>query len=160
MKRTYLAGIALGLAPLALSACGSEAEVEAPEGPVEMRGVEISNARLILPAVGGNPGVVYFDLAFDGERNVQLRAVSVAGAASATMHEYIEWNGGSEMGELIPQVIAPGATLSFEPGGKHIMAMELADELEAGTTTQVTLSFSGGSSYTFDAEIREPGDDR
>jgi copper(I)-binding protein len=160
MNRKILASVALGIACLGLSSCGGAPDEEAPAGPVEMAGIEVSNARLILPAVAGNPGAVYFDLTYNGERNTQLRSVSVEGAESTILHEMIEWDRRTEMAEMVPPVLKPGETLSFAPGGKHVMAMNLAEGLEAGGTTQVTISFAGGNNFSFDAEIREPGDDR
>lgn len=160
MKSSVLAAAALSVATLGLVSCGdsaSEQPVEAPEG---VPGLTVTNARLVLPPVEGNPAAVYFDLAYEGDRNVALTRAHVQGAESATLHEYGEWNKQIQMQEMLPLVLRKGDTVTFEPGGKHVMAMGLSPALQAGGTTEVTLTVSGGDKTTFDAEIRAPGEER
>lgn len=152
MKRgIWLAG-ALGLATAGLTACG-EAPTPADTAPKAPAGISASNARLLLPAVKGNPGAVYFDVTNAGEKNMVIRAVSVAGAASAMMHT-------PDMQEEAQVPVAPGQTVKFEPGGQHVMAMNLADSVAAGSTADVTVTFVGGATVSFPAEVRAAGDDR
>jgi len=143
---------AVGLAAAGLAACGetSQPAEAAPEGPA---GISVSDARLMLPAVTGNPGALYFVVQNDGEKNRMIRAVEVAGAGSAVMHS-------SSMDEL-PQVAVPaGESASFAPGEQHVMAMDLAETVAAGSTAEVTLTFVGGDKLSFPAEVRAAGDDR
>jgi copper(I)-binding protein len=152
MKKRFWAAAAVGLAVAGLAACSeTSAPTEAaPEGPA---GISVSNARLMLPAVSGNPGALYFEVKNDGEKNRMIRLVEIAGAGSAMMHS-------AEMFEL-PQVPVPaGETASFAPGEKHVMAMDLADTVTAGSTAEVTLTFVGGDKLSFPAEVRAAGDER
>ena len=64
-----LAGTGLGLA-----ACSDSAETPSEIGPEGIAGLEITNPRMMLPPVAGNPAAVYFDIAYDGERNLALRS--------------------------------------------------------------------------------------
>ncbi|HSG33776.1 MAG TPA: copper chaperone PCu(A)C [Sphingomonadaceae bacterium] len=165
MKSTILGSLALSLAMLGLSACGggSDTAEQADAAPDGIPGVTVSNARLVLPAVKGNPGVLYFDIAYgeDGTPSrVALSGVHIAGAQSAMMHEYSEYGGETIMTELMNQVVAKGESISFAPGGMHVMANNLDDSLVAGGTTEVTLTFAGGDKLSFPAEIRAAGDDR
>jgi periplasmic copper chaperone A len=147
MKSAILASVALAISSIALTACQEEAKEEAaPEG---MPGVSVANARLVLPAVKGNPGVVYFD--------ATLRKVEVAGAKDAMMHDTITQNGVSQMAPSPFVNLPKGETLKFAPGGKHVMAMDLDPSLAAGGTTEVTLTFAGGDKTTVDAQIQPPG---
>lgn len=152
MKRTIWIAAALGLAVAGLAGCSEAPDPAeaAPEGP---EGISVTGARLMLPAVAGNPGAVYFEVRNDSEKNRMLRAASVAGAGSAMMHS-------SDMQELLQIAVGPGESVKFEPGGQHVMAMELADTVTAGGTAEVTLTFVGGDKFSFPAEVRAAGDER
>lgn len=163
MRKLLLASVALSLAGLALAGCGGDPAEQAETAPDSIPGVTVTNARLVLPAVKGNPGAVYFDLAYGDpgtSARVGLNRVDVAGAKSAVLHEYSDWNLQKTMMEMAPPVIAKGETLKFEPGGKHVMAMELDESLAAGGSTEVTLTFAGGDKISFPAEIKAAGDER
>jgi len=152
--------LALG-ASVSLAACGEEAEttqVAAPEGTVA--GLEISDARLVLPPVSGNPAAVYFDVAYDGERGISISGAEVEGASSAAVHDMMEYNFEQTMAEAGPIALTSGTELSFEPGALHVMAFELGDDIAAGDTAEVTLKISGGGRHKFDAEVRAAGEER
>ena len=154
-----LAGIAAISLAFAVTGCGGEAETPAAAAPDMPEGVTITDGRLILPAVAGNPGAVYFTIHNAGANDVIFRAANVAGAASATMHHYAEWSGEMIMQDLAQVAVPRDGEVVFAPSGNHIMAMELDDSLAVGGKTEVTLTFVGGDKATFDAEIRAPGDD-
>jgi copper(I)-binding protein len=152
MKRRVWSAAALALAALAPGAC-SETPETAEAGPAAAEGITVSNARLMLPAVAGNPGAVYFDVSNSGSENRVIRAVSIDGAGSADMHT-------KDM-QLVLQIAVPaGGTTQFAPGDKHVMAMDLADSVSAGSQAEVTLTFVGGTEVKFPAEVRAAGDDR
>ncbi|WP_338446123.1 copper chaperone PCu(A)C [Pelagerythrobacter marensis] len=160
MKSSVLAAALLSAATLGLAACGDRAAEQPAEAPEGVPGLTITNARMVLAPVEGNPAAVYFDLAYDGDRNVALNRAHVEGAASASLHEYGEWNRQVQMQEMLPLVLTKGDRVSFEPGGKHVMATDVSPELQPGGTTEVTLTVSGGDKTTFEAEIRGPGEER
>ena len=156
--KSCLIGLTLA-SSLALSACGETAE--APAEDVEgIAGLEVSNPRLVLAPVSGNPAALYFDLDYSGDRLFSVSAADVAGAGSAMLHDYTTFNLETVMGETTPQPLKKGERLSFEPGGLHVMAMDVSPDLAPGGTAEVTLIFSGGDKHSFDAEIRSAGDER
>ena len=69
MRKSVFAAAALVLGTYGLAACGETAEQPAAEAPEGIAGMTVTNARLVLPAVAGNPAAVYFDLAYDGDRS-------------------------------------------------------------------------------------------
>ena len=95
-----LAGTGLGLA-----ACSDSAETPSEIGPEGIAGLEITNPRMMLPPVAGNPAAVYFDIAYDGERNLALRSADVAGAERAVMHDMMEYDFEMTMGEMPPLML-------------------------------------------------------
>lgn len=152
MTKSIWPALALALAALGPAACG-EADAPADAAPDAPEGISVSNAAMMLPAVAGNPGAVYFDVANAGERNMVIRAVTVDGAGSAMMHT-------ADMQEITQVVVPPGETVKFETGKQHVMAMEVADTVKAGGTAEVTVTFVGGDDVSFPAEVRAAGDAR
>ena len=160
MKKPLILVAALTLGTLGLAACGETAEEPAAQAPEGIAGLSISNARLVLPPVAGNPGAVYFDLAYDGDRGLALNRVNVDGAESAEFHDYGEWSGQMQMMPMLPLPLKKGDKVSFEPGGKHVMAMNLSPEIKEGGTVEVTITVSGGDKQSFPAEVRAAGSER
>ncbi len=160
LKRTILASVMLSAASLSLTACGGNADNQAAVEPDGVPGLTASNARLVLAPVTGNPAAVYFDLSYDGDKTVAVSRAAIEGAETAQMHDVTEWSGKMVMGEMGPFVIHKGEKVSFAPGAKHIMAMNVSPELKPGGTTEITLIVAGGDKISFPAEIRAAGEDR
>lgn len=155
MRISRLAPALLAVSILSLSACNeTPAEQAAPEG---IPGVSVSNARLVLPAVKGNPAALYFDIVNAGDEFVALRAVSVADAKEAMMHETVNENGMAKMLPMPPLPLEKGKPVKFEPGGKHVMVMDVAETLKAGDTTEATATFAGGDKMSFPAKVEAAG---
>ncbi|WP_324827414.1 copper chaperone PCu(A)C [Qipengyuania zhejiangensis] len=160
MKYTLLASLALTGSAIALAGCSqAETTQEAAEG-VDQTGLSVTNARLVLPAVAGNPAAAYFVVENTGDKNLAIRSASIEGAGSAQIHETVQMNGEMVMGEMGPLMLTPGEKATFEPGGKHVMAFDLDPMLAAGGTTEMTLTVAGGKSMTADVAIVAAGDDR
>jgi len=159
MRNRIWIAVALGLAGMGLASCGEKPEQAqtAPEAPA---GISVTNARLMLPAVKGNPGAVYFDVKNDSDKNMMIRAASVAGAGSAVLHQMGTWNNQPNMDEIFQIDVPAKGELKFEPGGLHVMANDLADTVAAGGNAEVTLTFVGGDKISFPAEVRAAGDER
>ena len=155
MSKSIRAALALAAAALVPMAC-SEAPEQAETAPEAPDGIAVENARLMLPAVAGNPGAVYFDVVNSGERDRMIRAASVAGAESSMMHVTNE----AGMQETLQIMVKAGETVKFEPGGTHVMAMDLADTVVSGSQAEVTVTFVGGDKVSFPADVRAAGDER
>jgi copper(I)-binding protein len=145
---------------LGLAACGgtAEAPAEAVEGQVP--GLTVSNARLVLAPVAGNPAAVYFDLAYEGEQGLTIRKADAEGAGMTMMHDYGEYDFKVQMMEALPVALTKGTKVQFKPGGLHVMAMEPAATLKPGDKVKVTLTMSGGTTQVFEAEVRAAGEER
>lgn len=144
---------------LALGACAEE-----PPAVVEIEGVvpgiEVTNARLVLAPVSGNPAAVYFDVVYKGERGVSISGAEVEGAANTEVHATMEYNFETTMGESGPVALPSGEAKTFEPGGLHIMAFELDESVAPGSSVDVTLKISGGKTHIFEASVQAAGDER
>lgn len=160
MYFSRIAGLALAAAILPLAACSGGDTPAGEAAEANQTGLEVADARLILPAVSGNPGAIYFTLENKGDKNVAVRRADVKGAGSAMLHETAEWNKEMVMGEMGPPMLQPGDKLVFEPGGKHVMAFDLDPSLAAGGSTEMTLTIAGGKSMTAPVQIVGAGDER
>lgn len=161
MKHKAMAALGLALLAFGPAACGGggEAEVTQDAAPEAPTGISVSDGKLSLPAVSGNPGSVYFSITNASEKDMMIRAAYVSGAVSATLHQTATWNNQTDMQEVFQQPVLAGETLVFEPGGLHVMVTEPGDGLAVGATTEVTLTFVGGDKVSFDATIRAAGDE-
>ena len=159
MKFNRFAPFALVIATDTLAACTSETDQAAAPATGEIP-LEVTNARLMLPAVSGRPGAIYFDVENTGKKNFAIRRADVAGAGSAELHGTMEMNGEMMMDGLGQVLVNSGSTESFEPGGNHVMVFEVDPALEPGGTTDMTLTVVGGKTRTYPVEIRAAGDER
>lgn len=154
--KTWFAAAAL---TLSLAACSQsdEAAKAVNDNPT---GLTVSNARLLLPPVTGNPAAVYFDLKNEGTRAVAVRRADIADAKSASMHDMMEYNREMTMADMGPTTVKQGETLKFEPGGKHVMAFDLSPELKAGGKTEMTLTIAGGDKVSVEVPVQAAGSER
>lgn len=154
--KTWFAAAAL---TLSLAAC-SQADEAAKAVNDNPTGLTVSNARLVLPPVAGNPAAVYFDLKNEGTRAVAVRRADIADAKSASMHDMMEYNREMTMADMGPTTVKQGETLKFEPGGKHVMAFDLSPELKAGGKTEMTLTIAGGDKVSVEVPVQAAGSER
>ena len=162
MKKSIFAAIMLAGASCGLAACGGTAdETATAETAVDtIEGLEITDAKLVLPPVSGNPAAIYFTLKNGSDSNLAFRSAEVEKAGRAEVHDMMEWSGEMVMGEAPPIMVPAGDSAAFEPGGKHIMAFDLAENFAVGDTTKVTLIAAGGKRHSFEATAQAAGDDR
>lgn len=150
MQMRFLPAVsALAFAALALTGCGEKAAGDPDAKP----GVAVANARLALPVMRANPGAAYFDLTNSGDKPATLAAVAITGAGKTEMHE----TKGGTMGPVASVAIAPGETVKFEPGGKHVMAFDLSQDFQPGFSTEMTLTFADGDKVTARLRMVAPG---
>ncbi len=143
------------LALLALGACHHKQPAEAPTIQTAQEGVVVMGGRLVLPAVKGHPAVAYFTLHNQGGSAAALTSVAVDGAASAEMHE----TSGSTMSPITRLDIAPGASVLFAGGGKHVMVFGLSPKIVTGGSVDLTLNFASGRKIAAPLHVEAPGGD-
>lgn len=105
----------------------------------------------------GDMSAMFGRLTNDGDQTVTIVSVSSDEATEMQLHETVMGDDGSmkmqEKGGGF--TIEPGATLTLEPGGNHLMYMELTAPLQAGADSTVTLTFSDNSTLDLSGAIRE-----
>lgn len=144
-----------------LSACTEPAQAPATqEQDAEAAALTVSNARVVLSPVSGNPAAVYFDLSYSGAPGVTLDNVEVEGGGMTMIHDYAEEGGTKRMVMADAVPLTEGTPVSFAPGGLHVMVMEPSADLKAGGTADITLSLSNGATTIVTAPVRAAGEER
>ena len=103
---------------------------------------------------GAQVSAAYGMLMNHGEQTVTLSAVSSEISATAEMHEVIADGDQRRLAELESIDIAPHQTLIFEPGGRHIMLLDISAPPIEGETVEVCAVSSAGTRACTAASVR------
>ena len=105
--------------------------------------VDVSNARIrLLP--GDLPLAGYFDMHNSGKKAVSLTGASSAAFGMVMIHKSMHKNGEAMMMMVKEIDVAPGKSVSFAPGGYHLMLMHRKKDLKVGDKVMIELDFSDG----------------
>jgi len=126
------------LAALPLASCGKP------------QAITIDNAWVRLAAVPKNPAAAYFTI-HGGAKDETLVSVDTAVAIRSEMHESMDAGGMSTMKPIASVPIPAGGTVTFAPGGKHVMLFGLSPAIAPGG--QVRLHFTFADGRTIDAAV-------
>ena len=131
--------------------------------PAASNGIEISDAWARTSPMVAQAGAVYLRVANPGTAEDALTAATVESsvAARAEIHETVAVE--SAMGEATMMEMRPvdritipaGQTVMLEPGGYHIMLMDLAAPLEEGQQVELTLTFERAGEIEVTANVQE-----
>jgi copper(I)-binding protein len=126
---------------------------EASAGGLHVRDVVVR----AVPVAGGN-GALYLTVVNGTTADEQLLGASSPSVEVIELHETVQDNGVMRMVSH-PEgfVIPPGGALTLEPGGKHLMLVNMAD-VASGGTVEVTLQFAEAGEVTVSAPVVGPGE--
>lgn len=114
------------------------------------------------PTAGPNMiGAAYVTLKNGGKEVDTLKSASSPDAGKVEVHEHIhDANGVMKMRAVEGGVTIPaGGTVTFQPGGYHIMLIGLKHNLEEGQTMPLKLSFARSGDVEVQIQIeRKPAD--
>ena len=117
----------------------------------------VAGAWIRQPPPGSDVAAVYLSLQNVGTKTVKLTGVECPIAGMAMLHESLESGGQSQMRALSFVSLAPGASMAFTPGSKHIMLHGLAHPLQVGERVPLVLVFTGGVRLHVTALVRPLG---
>ena len=146
MHRPARRRLASGLLVFALAACG------AGEAAVTVSEVWARSTPVMQDA-----GVVYMTITGGSEKAVLVGVSVPADVAGSAMLHQTNMNSDAVMSmSPVAEIEVPaGAPVSLEPGGYHIMLMDLVEPLVAGNTFDVDLMFADGSQMTVQAQVKD-----
>lgn len=113
----------------------------------------LMNAWVRLPAVAGRPAGGYF-MAHGTPTADALVAVTSPRAERIELHSMTNDNGVMKMRKEASFPLPAGGTLTFAPGGSHLMLFGLSNDVKPGGTVPLTFRFKSGATVTIDAEAR------
>ncbi|MET0226913.1 MAG: copper chaperone PCu(A)C [Dokdonella sp.] len=87
----------------------------------------------------------YATLTNTGDAPITLLTVQSDVFRMASLHETVIDNGISKMRELHRIELAPGASVSLKPGGKHLMLMQPRQEVHAGDKVEMLFLLVDGT---------------
>ena len=117
-------------------------------------GVEVRDA-WTRPAVQGGNGAIYFVIENHSSETQEMIGVESDIAEAVEMHESKMSGDVMEMHQLESVPLGPGAEVTFEPGGLHIMLVGLKQDLNVGDEIQVTLNFSNAQDIQVTVPVQD-----
>ncbi len=140
---------------LALTGCTPESSPTESASRPAGDAVTIEDAWVKSAEEGMSAG--FGTLVNSGDDDVTVVSVTSEASDMLELHETVE----NEAGEMVMRekdggfVIPAGGKLALEPGGNHIMMMDLTGPLTAGSDVTFTLMFSDDSTYEFTAPVKD-----
>lgn len=121
--------------------------------PAATSGLAVSDSWFrALP--GTLPAGGYFTLRNSGAGNAVLTGAESPACGTLMLHKS-ETKGGLAAMDMVAAVDVPaGGSVSFSPGGYHLMCTEAKAALKPGATVPVTLTFQGGGQLTVNFAVR------
>jgi periplasmic copper chaperone A len=164
-------GASLALVLLAVAGCGDDdADTAATtttaeattttavaEGDTDAPTVTVEGAWARTSPMMATNGAVYVVLTASADDRLVAARVDSAVAGAAEVHETAMDPDSGEMAmrETDAIELPGGEPVMLEPGGYHIMLLDLTQPLEPGTTIEVTLVFDQAGELTVEAEVRD-----
>jgi copper(I)-binding protein len=148
------------VAALGLAACGSDDDASGDSTEqATAADITMSDPWSRQPADGQTTSAVYGEVTNNTDGTITAISATASVSETVELHEVLmnddgqmsmqEREGGYE--------IAAGETFVFEPGGPHMMLLDI-DAATYPETVDVTLSFDNDITIEFVAEVREIGD--
>ena len=126
------------------------------KGGEQDTGVRVLKAWARASAGAATTGAAYVTLTGGNEADT-LVGVSTPAAGTAQVHESIDDHGVMKMRPVVGVAVPAHRTVTFTPGGYHIMLMALKHPLAAGQSFPLTLQFAHAAPVTVDVKIEAMG---
>ncbi|WP_298749123.1 copper chaperone PCu(A)C [uncultured Serinicoccus sp.] len=141
---------------LALAACGTTEE-DSPAGSVSTDGeAQVSITDPWVKAADEGMTAAFGTITNPGEEDVVVTAADTGVSTMMELHEMATGDSGEMvMTEKEGGIVVPaGGQAELNPGGDHLMLMDLTEPLEPGQDISITLTMEDGSRFSFDAPVR------
>lgn len=122
--------------------------------PIRQGNLEVDGAWARASIGASRPGGAYFTVRNLGNEADRLIGLSSPVSAMPMLHETtVSEEGVSRMAHVEAPEIPAGGALVLEPGGMHLMLMELTGPLEEGGTFPLTLIFETAGEVTVEVPV-------
>jgi periplasmic copper chaperone A len=110
------------------------------------------------PTVSGMPtGVAYLSITNNGPLQDTLIGASTPAAERVEFHRTSVEAGMARMRPAGALIVAPNATVTAEPGGLHLMLVDLKSPLVVGTSIPLVLQFKSAGPITVHLKVEPQG---
>ncbi len=109
------------------------------------------------PAAQGQNGVIYLEISNRGAADDRLIAVSTPLAGRVELHRSTMEDGIHRMEKVDSITVPAGGTVALEPGGLHVMLIDLRFMLMAEETIPVTFSFEHAGDISTGVSVESRG---
>jgi len=126
-----------------------------PGGEATVGDITVTDVWMRQPAEGQTRTATYGTITNNGDTDVTLVAASVPFDATVEIHETIMGDDGAMQMQEVPEgfVVPAGGSFTLEPGGPHIMLIDI-DPVDIAGTIDVTMVFDDGTEVTVGAPVR------
>jgi copper(I)-binding protein len=153
--RHLLVALAVASSAITVAACGSDDGDSS--GAAEDGGVTVSDVRVREPAEGVSATAAYGVITNDTGHTVTLVGASTPLTDDVQLHETLTGDDGAmSMQEEGGFAIEAGASLSLEPGGAHVMLLDV-DAADVTDPVDITFEFDGADPVTVSATVEALG---
>lgn len=118
----------------------------------------VQHAWVLATPPGATVAAAYLTLDNRGPRPDRLVSVSSPRAARIEVHTNLREGDLVRMRRVDPLRVAAGERLTLEPGGTHLMLLDLASPLSAGERVPLLLRFEVAGEIRIDAAVRATDD--
>lgn len=140
----YIIALTLLIWPVAVPAQQSTADGE----------VMIKGAWSRATDADNKTGAIYFTLRNMGQTTLDLIGVRAGRASIEVLHKTEVGSDGAARMSATPEMrVAPGETLTLEPGGTHVMLIDIEKPLITGEVLPVRLNFYDGDDITINVPV-------
>lgn len=105
---------------------------------------------------GATMAAGYATLSNDGDAPVTILTAQSDTFRNVTLHETLVSGDVSKMREVHRLVVAPGATIKLEPGGRHLMLMSPRHDIVAGDKVGITFLLRDGTRVDTRFDVTAP----
>ena len=153
MRKKILLVALVGALSLGASACSSDTESVDTTLPAETT-FTVDGAWARTSPMESTVGAAYMNITASADDALVGASVDMSVAMMTQVHETTTAADGTMgMQEIASIPMVAGTPLVLEPGGYHVMIMELVAPLEVGTSFTVTLTFESGATTTVEVPV-------
>jgi hypothetical protein len=134
--------------------CISLASCSQPAPGIGAGEIEITGAFARASVGASDTTAAYLTITNRGRADDLLTGARSPAAAAVELHTMNMSGGMMQMRALETAVVPAGRSLSFEPGGDHLMVIGLKAPLKAGDTLSLTLIFERAGEITLEADVK------
>ena len=126
-----------------------------PGGEATVGDITVTGVWMREPAEGQTRTATYGTITNNGDVDVTLVAASVPLDVTVEIHETITADDGTMQMQEVPEgfVVPAGGSFTLEPGGPHIMLIDI-DPADIVGTIDVTMIFDDGTEVTVGAPVK------